>query len=80
MTTWQNGGDVPEKPGTAWVETSLEVDRIDARGMIEISVELDEGEEPLTLKNDGRFGSYDINEAARCLFFLSNHIEKGGEG
>lgn len=72
--------DVSEKPGAEWVGTSLEVDRIDPRGMVETSVEFDEGEEILTPKNDGRFGSYDINEAARYLFFLSNHIEKGGEG
>ena len=69
-----------EKPGAEWVGTSLEVDRIDPRGMIETSVEFDDGEEVLTPKNDWRFGSCDLDEAARYLFFLSNQIANGGEG
>jgi hypothetical protein len=40
-------------------------------------VEFDEGEEVLTPKANERFGSYDLNEAARYIFFLSNHIHKG---
>jgi hypothetical protein len=47
---------------------------------VEITVEFDEGEEVLTPKINERFGSYDLNEAARYLFFLSNHIQKGGMG
>ncbi len=47
-------------------------------GITEIVVEFDEGEEVLTPKSDKRFNSYDLNEAARYLYFLSNHIVKGG--
>ena len=69
-----------EGPGTEWMGTSLDADRIDPRGIVEITVEFDEGEEVLTPKNNERFGSYDLNEAARYIFFLSNHIAKGGVG
>jgi hypothetical protein len=48
--------------------------------IVEITVEFDEGEEVLTPKSNERFGSYDLNEAARYIFFLSNHISKGGIG
>jgi hypothetical protein len=41
-------------------------------------VEFDEGKEILTHKIKERFGSYDLDEAARYIFFLSNHIAKGG--
>jgi hypothetical protein len=44
---------------------------------VEITVEIDEGEEVLTPKINERFGSYDLNEAARYIYFLSNHILKG---
>jgi hypothetical protein len=47
---------------------------------VEITVEFDEGEEVLTPKIYERFGSYDLNEAARYIFFFSNHILKGGSG
>jgi hypothetical protein len=47
---------------------------------VEITVDLDEGEEVLTPKSNECFGSYDLNEAARYIFFLSNHISKGGIG
>jgi hypothetical protein len=56
------------------------VDRIDPRGVVEITVEFDEGEEVLTPQINERFGSYDLNEAARYIFFVSNHIQKGGAG
>jgi hypothetical protein len=71
---------VSEKRGKEWVGTPLDVDRIDPRAIVEIVVEFDEGEEVLTPKLDERFDSYDLNEAARYLYFLSNHILKGGVG
>ena len=58
----------------------LDADRINPRGIVEITVEFDEGEEVLTPKINERFGSYDLNEAARYIYFLSNHILKGGVG
>jgi hypothetical protein len=60
--------------------TPLDVDRIDPRGIQEIVVMFDEGEEVLTPKINERFGSYDLNEAARYIYFLSNHILKGSSG
>jgi hypothetical protein len=51
---------------------------IDARGIEEIIVEFDEGEDDLTPKINERFGSYDLNEGARYIFYLPNHILKGG--
>lgn len=59
-----------------WVDTPLDADHADPRGI----VEFDEGEEVLTPKINERFGSYDLNEAARYDYFLSNHIQKGGVG
>ena len=41
-------------------------------------MKFDEGKEVLTHKINERFGSYDLDEAARYIFFLSNHIAKGG--
>jgi hypothetical protein len=67
-------------PGKEWVGTPLDADRINPRGIVEITVEFDEGEEVLTPKINDRFGSYDLNEAARYIYFLSNHILKGGVG
>jgi len=61
-----------------WVATPLDTEAIDPHGIVEITVEFDEGEEVLTPKINERFGSYDLNEAARYIFFLSNHILKGG--
>lgn len=69
-----------EKPGEEWVGTPLDTDRIDPRSIVEITVEFDEGEELLTPRFNDRFGSYDLNEAARYIFYLSNHILKGGAG
>jgi hypothetical protein len=69
---------VSEKPGKEWVGSPLDADRIDPRAIVEIVVEFDEGEEVLTPKTNERFDSYDLNEAARYIFFLSNHIVKGG--
>jgi hypothetical protein len=62
------------------VGTPLDADRIDPRGIQEIVVVFDEGEEVLTPKINEHFGSYDLNEAARYIYFLSNHILKGGVG
>ena len=72
--------DVSEKPGEEWVGTPLDAVEVDLRGIVEITVEFDEGKEVLTPKLNERFGSYDLNEAARYIFFLSNHIQKGGVG
>lgn len=69
-----------EKPGKEWVGSPLDADRIDPRAIVEIVVEFDEGEEVLTPKTNERFDSYDLNEAARYIYFLSNHIHKGGSG
>ncbi|HJQ30500.1 MAG TPA: hypothetical protein VJ827_14265, partial [Rubrobacter sp.] len=66
--------------GKEWVGTPLDADRIDTHGIAEIVVEFDEGEEVLTPRTNERFGSYDLNEAARYIFFLSNIIHKGGMG
>jgi hypothetical protein len=71
--------EVSEKPGTEWVGTPLDAVEVDPRGIAEITVEFDEGE-VLTPKINDRFGSYDLNEAARYIFFLSNHISKRGIG
>jgi hypothetical protein len=60
--------------------TPLDADLIDPRGIQEIVVMFDEGEEVLTPKITERFGSADLNEAARYMYFLSNHILKGGSG
>jgi hypothetical protein len=70
--------DVSEKPDKEWVGTSLDAVEVDPRGVVEITVEFDGGEEVLTPKTNESFGSYDLNEAARYIFFLSNHIVKGG--
>jgi hypothetical protein len=66
------------EPSKEWVGTSLDTTEIDPRNIVEIIVEFDEGEEVLTPKTNERFGSYDLNEAARYIYFLSNHIVKGG--
>ncbi len=63
-----------------WVGTPLDAARIDPRSIAEIVVEFDEGEDVLTPRINERFGAYDLNEAARYLFFTSNHIHKGGSG
>jgi hypothetical protein len=68
------------EPGKEWVGTPLDTHRIDPRGIQEIVVVFDEGEEVLTPKINERFGPCDLNEAARYVFFLSNHIHKGGSG
>jgi hypothetical protein len=68
------------EPRKEWVGTSLDMDKVDPHGIKEIVVEFGEGEEVLTPKSNERFGSYDLNEAARYLYFLSNHIQKGGVG
>jgi hypothetical protein len=47
--------DVSEKPGEEWVGTPL--DAVDPRGIVEITVEFDEGKEVLTPKLNERFGS-----------------------
>jgi hypothetical protein len=62
------------------VGTPLDTEAVDPHDFMEITVEFDEGEEVLTPKINERFGSYDLNEAARYIYFLSNHILKGGSG
>ena len=69
-----------ERSATEWVGTPLDVDRIDSRSISEIVVHFDEGEEIITPKTHHVLGSYDLNEAARYVFFLSNHMQKGGMG
>jgi hypothetical protein len=69
-----------EKPEEEWVGTPLDAVRIDPHRIEEIVVEFDEGEEVLTPKTGERFGSYDLNEAARYVYFFSNHILKVGVG
>jgi hypothetical protein len=71
---------VSEESTTEWVGTPLDTDRIDPHTITEIVVEFDEGEEVITPQTHEVFGSYDLNEAARYLFFISNHIQKGGMG
>ena len=69
-----------EKSGAEWVGTPLDADRIEPHGIVEITVEFDEGGEVFTPKINERFGSYDLNEATHYVFFVSNHIQKGGVG
>jgi hypothetical protein len=69
-----------EESTREWVGTPLDTEDVDPHGIVEIVVEFDEGEEVLTPKINKRFGSYDLNEAARYIYFLSNHILKGGSG
>ncbi len=66
--------------GREWVGTPLDTDDVDPRGIEEIVVEFDEGEEVLTPRLNEHFGSYDLHEAARYIHFLSGHIVKGREG
>lgn len=68
------------EPGTEWVGTPLDAVEVDPRDVVEIVVEFDEGQEILTPRINERFGSYDLYEAARYIYFLSNHILKGGVG
>jgi len=63
-----------------WVGTPLDTEAVAPHAIVEIIVEFDEGEVVLTPKINERFGSYDLNEAARYIYFLSNHILKGGSG
>jgi hypothetical protein len=74
-----NGGSWSRSPARSG-RVPLDADRINPRDIVEITVETDEGEEVLTPKINERFGSYDLNEAARYIYFLSNHILKGGDG
>lgn len=67
-----------EHSAREWVYTPLDTVEVDPHGIKEIVVEFDEGEEVLTPRINERFGSYDLYEAARHIFFLSNHIVKGG--
>jgi hypothetical protein len=62
------------------VGTPLDTEEVDPHAIVKMTVEFDEGEEVLTPKINERFGSYDLNEAARYIYFLSNHILKGGSG
>ena len=62
------------------MSTPLDTEAVDTYAIVEITVVFDEGEDVLTPKINERFGPYDLNEAARYIFFLSNHILKGGSG
>ena len=66
-----------EEPTREWVGTPLDTEAVDPHAIVEITVEFDEGEELLTPKINERFSSYDLNEAARYIYFLSNRILKG---
>lgn len=46
-----------EKPGEEWVGTPLDAVEVDLRGIVEITVEFDEGKEVLTPSLNERFGS-----------------------
>ncbi len=62
------------------VGTPLDTDEVDPRGIREIVVQFDEGEEILTPRSNERFGSYNLYEAAAYIHFLSGHIGKGRDG
>ncbi len=66
--------------GREWVGTPLDTDDIEPRGIEEIVVEFDEGEEVLTPRLNELFSSYDLHEAANYIHFLSGHIGKGRDG
>ena len=68
---------MPVESTREWVITPLDTEDVDPHGIVEITVEFDEGEEVLTPKINERFGSYDLNEPARYIYVLSNHILKG---
>ncbi len=70
---------VTEGSNPEWVGTPLDTDELDPRGIEEIVVEFDEGEEVRTPKLNELFGSYDLHEAANYTHFLSGHILKGRE-
>ncbi len=76
----EEGAGMTEEPNRRWVGTPLDTDDVDPRGIEEIVVEFDEGEEVLTPQLNERFGSYDLHEAAAYVHFLSGHISKGREG
>lgn len=66
--------------GREWVGTPLDTDAVDPRGIEEVAVEFDEGEEILTSRLNEIFHSYDLYEAANYIHYLSGHIIKGRGG
>jgi len=64
--------------GRGWIGTPLDAAGVSPSNVREIVVEFDEGEEVLTPGQNDRFGAYDLYEAANHIFFISNHIVKGG--
>jgi hypothetical protein len=66
-------------PGSGWEHRWTPTTLI-LRGIEEIVVEFDEGEEVLTPKLNEFFGSYDLYEAANYIHYLSGHVVKGREG
>jgi hypothetical protein len=71
---------MPVESTREWVITPLDTEDVDPHGIVEITVDFHEGDEVLTPKINERFGSYDLNKAARYINFLSNHILKGASG
>lgn len=71
---------VTQEHAKEWVVASLDVDEVPPHGIVEIIVEFDEGAESLIPRLNEEFGAYDLDEAARYIFYLSNRILKGGSG
>ncbi len=63
-----------------WVGTPLDIGTVRGQGIERIVVEFDEGEEILTPRLNGRFGSYDLYQAGHYIHALSSHIGKGRDG
>ncbi len=60
-----------------WVGTSLVANYVDSRGVEQMVVKFDEGEEVLTPRFNEVFGSYDLYEAAAYIGFPGGHIHRG---
>ena len=60
-----------------WEGPPLDTDSVEPRGIAQITVELDAGEEVLTPEVNEQFGAYDLYEASRYLSYLSNQIREG---
>ncbi|MEW6636236.1 MAG: hypothetical protein AB1425_05420 [Actinomycetota bacterium] len=69
-----------ERRAGEWIGTPLDTGAVNPRGIREIVVEFDEGEEVLTPRVNDRFGAYDLHEAAAYIHYLAGHISKGREG
>lgn len=69
-----------EKAGREWAGTPLDAEGIKGQGIERIVVEYEEGEEVLTPLSKGRFGSYDLYDAAHYIHALSGRISRGQGG